>query len=414
MDKKVDVTIEDYGYFGEGVGKARGKVCFIPCTIIGEKVEGIVKKENSTFCKCAVKRILTPSPLRQNAPCPYYTKCGGCAYQHVSYKTELQIKATIAERQLKKVGFEGNVQIVPSSQEYFYRNKIKLFCNNGKLALCESSSNRLVPIEECLIVDKKINHIIKLIQSFIDAKNISKNIKNVYIRINEDQSLVWFVLKRKMEIDFQGLQLMLGAKNGIFMSVANDFPAHVLGICQLSQEEHGLKCTFNVNSFHQVNQGVAEKLYNFVAEKIKAMQVVNCYSGAGVLSAILAKNNKRVYGIELGRAEHQDAEKLKSENKLGNLFNICGDCAKQLPKLLTKSTQCVVVDPPRAGISTQVCQAIDNSFVKLLVYISCESSSLVRDIARLKNFKIESATLFDMFPKTSSFELVCLLKRKED
>ncbi len=412
MNKKINLEITDYGYTGEGVGRNKGKVCFVHYALKDELVEGEIIKETSSFAKLRLTQVKRPTSLRINPPCPYFSKCGGCTFQNLDYENELEVKKYIIKNQLQKTNFEGELEVCKSYKEYGYRNKIKLFCDGNSLALNALASNKPVPIDKCLLVDNEINDAINSVQTFINAKNIESAIENVYIRRQGEITLVWFKYNKEIQVEYSGLQIMLGADCGIFKSIGSQRPEHVIGKGTLKTTEFGLDCEFEVNAFHQVNDYVGEKLYEEVLGNVLGNKVINAYSGAGVLSGILAKKGKIVYGIELGIAEHESAERLKETNNLVKLFNLKGDCAVMIPQLISSDLQTLIVDPPRAGCNDAVIKAIDNSNIKRLIYISCESSTFVRDANKLTNYKVKKVKIFDMFPKTSSIELLCILDRK--
>lgn len=411
MDKKI-LQIQDYGYFGEGIAKDNGKVCFVPYSLKDEIVEAYIVQDNAKLSKCRLDKVVKPSPLREVPPCPYFGQCGGCAFQHTSYANELEIKKNMLISQFKKVGFADEIEIISSPNEYNYRNKIKLFCKDNNLALFEVNSKRLVPIERCLLVKESIQKAMESIQTFVRTKDLGKFIENIYIESLGENTIVLFKFYRNIKVDFTGLQIMLGAKCGIYASFANKKEQHITGIKYFNVEEFGLKCQYEMSSFHQVNNEIANLLYQDAVNSVVGNKVINGYSGGGVLSGILAQKGFTVYGIELGKAEHESAQRLKKINNLNRLFNIQGDCAIKIGELISSDMKTIIVDPPRAGCDKRVCQAINDSNLQKVIYISCDSSTLVRDIARLSNFQIEKVTAFDMFPRTSSIEVLCILKRK--
>lgn len=410
-NKTYNAVITGYGYDGEGVCKVEGKVTFLPFVIKGEEVELTLQKDTSSFCRGSVKAITSPSPLRENPPCPYFGCCGGCAYMHTTYQNELEIKKQLLRSHLKKVGFEGTVHVVESPQRYGYRNKIKLFVDNDKIGLKIRRSDKVVDIEKCLLVSDKINEVIIFVRSFVKGQNLYQFLQEIIIREENGKVLINFVKSSNKKIDYQGLYLLVGKNLGIFETF-NGQTLHKLGLECLETEEFGLKCKFKPTSFHQVNRFVMPKMYQKVLELVKGKKVVNCYSGAGVLSGILLTKCERVIGIELGLSEHNDAQDLKIENNLKGLFNMHGDCGEVLSRIDSKDADMIVLDPPKAGIDKKVAERLNGFSCNKMVYVSCDSATMVRDIARMDNFEIKEVYLFDMFACTGEYEALALLEKK--
>ena len=410
MEKLETVEIADYGYDGEGVGRIGGKVVFVPFTLKNEKVKVRLADNKSSFSHAVLVEVLTESPLRIEPFCPFFGKCGGCTYQHTLYQNEVEIKKQLLKNQLAKVGYSGEILVNPSPREYGYRNKIRLFVGEKGLALKRRRSDKLCYVDECKISKERINQAIESINTFIEAGQHQKDYSEVVIRQEGDNLLVNFFKRNKTNINYQGLYLMLGADYGIFETYKKQ-TEHKIGKKDLSCVEFGLNCKFSPLSFHQVNDEVGHNLYQMVIDNIEGKNVLNCYSGAGVLSGILAKQNRRVVGVELGRSEHQDAEILKDINNLFYLSNINGDCADVFPKLEEKF-ETIVIDPPRGGVSEKVIKAINEFEFKRLIYISCNSATLVRDLGRLQKLKFKKVALFDMFARTGEYECLVVLDKK--
>lgn len=402
--------ITGYGYDGEGVCRVNGKVVFVPYALRGEKVLGEIEDSRSSFCRGRLLEVKTASGEREVPPCPYFASCGGCAYQHTSYQNELAIKKELLSVQLKKVGIDCEIDVIPSQHEYGYRNKIRLFVNNNGLSLKKRASGNLCHIEKCLLVSEEINKAIEIINSYILASGNACRYKEVVIRQEGEKLIVNFVLSQKnSKINYQGLLLRLGNNFGIFESY-NNKTEHKIGIKSLESCEFGLRCSFKPNSFHQVNRFLTPSLYQMAIDNLYGKNIVNCYSGAGVLSGVIAQSGKRVIGIELGENEHNDAEVLKEENSLFYLTNLKGDCSEVLPRLNEKIDS-IIVDPPRNGMDKKVIEALNSFDFKRLVYISCNSATLVRDLGRLKGFKVLKLSLFDMFARTGEYEVLVVLEK---
>lgn len=401
--------IHGYGYDGEGVARIGGKVVFLPFALKGENVEFVVTEEKNSFLRGKVEKVLSANSKRIKPKCPYFMKCGGCTLQHADYDYELEIKQELLANQLKKVGFLGQIDLCASPKDYGYRNKIRLFVGENGLALKERGSCNFVYIKRCLLVQERINDAIEKINNFIVLQSLSKSIGEVVIRQEGQSLLINFVLKRDADINYQGIFLLLG-DCGIY-ETKKGVCKHKIGLKSLKTNEMGIDCEFSVNSFHQVNSLLMEKLYKSVVENIHGDHVINCYSGAGVLGGIIAKQGKIVTGIELGDSEHKDAEMLKNVNNLNNLTNICGDCGEVMSNWQTFADT-IIVDPPRAGMSIEVCKALNKIDCKRLVYVSCNSATLVRDLARLDKFDIKKVLLFDMFARTGEYEVLCVCDKK--
>ena len=404
MNKIRETIIEDYGYDGEGVGKVDGKICFIPYVIKNEKVRFEIVKENSSFCFGKVLNVIENSPKRQKPRCPYFAVCGGCSYQHVDYNDEIDIKKELLKRQLNKIGYQGNIEVVRSPQIYGYRNKIRLFVGRNKVGLKQRNSDVICDIDDCDICKDLIGRAIKPIKEFIHGYSLYDKIKNIILRQENNKCLINFVLYDDYAINYQGLFLILGQDYGIFQTF-NNHSTHVYGIKSLETEEFNLKCKFSPFSFHQVNGKVCEFLYNTVLKNVQG-KVINCYSGNGVLSGIISQKSQ-VVGVELGEFEHNEAQELRDRNRLKNLVNIKGDCAKILPNL---DGDTLIVDPPRSGMSEKVCEEIQKKKFQRFIYISCNSATLTRDLKRLPKYKIEKVYLFDMFARTGEYECLVILK----
>lgn len=402
--------ITGYGYDGEGVCRVNGKVCFVPFSLRDEDIEFQITKDTSSFARGELLKVLSKSDKRVTAPCPYYQKCGGCTYQHTTHQNELDIKKELLENQLKKVNFHENVEVVPSSKEYGYRNKVKLFVYGQKIGLKQRQSNFVCDIDGCMIVDENISQAIKIIKTFFTAQNLFQFYDQIVIRSEKDMCLINFIMRVQKNVNYQGLYLMLGAKFGIYQTFKGQ-TQHMIGRKFIELDQFGLHCEFSVNSFHQVNDEIEEKLYNDVLSSLKGKNIINCYSGGGVLSGMIALKKYFVTAIELGKSEHEDAEKLKDQNNLIYLRNVQGDCGQVLPQFC-ENVETIIVDPPRVGVEQKVIDAINASGADRVIYISCNSATFVRDAQRLEKYKLKKTKLYDMFPRTGEYEILAVFDKK--
>lgn len=410
MENKITTTIIDYGYDGEGVGKVNGKVCFVPYVLKDEQVEIRIVDEKKDFIYGKLEKVILPSHKRIKARCPYFADCGGCSYQHTDYVEELEIKRQLAERQLKKLNYNGEIKVHPSPNEYNYRNIIKLFVEDKKIGLKRRNSNEISAIDNCDLAENLINKALHTINIFVKTHDLYDKLENIVLRQEGENCLINFYVKTPIDNNLmKQLYDNLGQNYGIYHTLGKK-KMHICGLKFLETKEFSLSCRFSPYSFHQVNDYVCQKLYKRVLDEVNGKNVVNCYSGNGVLSGVLCQKCQKMTAIELGKSEHEEAEKLKQINKLQNLTNINGDCADVLPKIVN-SFDTIIIDPPRKGVDKKVIQAIDNVDFKKLIYISCNIATLIRDLQRLKDIKIECVELFDMFARTGEYEMLAVITK---
>lgn len=396
------LSIKDIGFDGEGVGKVDDKVCFVRFALVGEKVEVEPYQVHLKYIKAKLINIIQPSDKRIQPPCPYFSQCGGCDFQHLDYQDELSIKKEILLRQLKKLGLDISIKVNASPKEFYYRNKVKMFSTEDGLAFHSAFDNSLVKIKKCLIASQQINKTIELLSEFLQKHNLLSKTEFVEIKEIDKTIVVNLFVKQALNADFNDFIKDFDFKIYIFQT-ENKKTKFIVGLDSSYQ--------YSPNSFQQVNDDVAALLYQKVCSFAQNKTIANCYSGAGILSKMLLESGaKKVFGLELGQSEHNDAQRLKRQYNLSSMQNIQGDCAQTLSEIKDR-INLIIVDPPRAGCSKKVVDNINNSSAAELIYVSCNHASFARDIGRLNNFKLDQIELYDMFPKTANFEIFALLHR---
>lgn len=437
-NQKYIVKIVDLGSNGEGIAKIDGFTVFVPFALIGEEVEILIVLVKKDFAIGKILNIIKHDSSRVEAPCPYFTKCGGCQLQHINYADQLTYKQNFVQNCLKKYANISTEKVLPcvdSNREYYYRNKFSfpIGLENGRVVvgMYRTASHKLVPIKKCMIQEIG-EDIIAAFEDYANKFNIKvydeeskTGVKHLVCRNFNDRILLSIVCTEKL----QNLQYLydLLTKNHKFVNILvninkkhnnvilGDKDYLFAGADYLDIEEYGIKYQINNHSFMQVNNEVKHKLYDMVLQNIsKDDIVVDAYSGAGVLSAIMAQKCKQVYGIEIVKPAVDSAQKLAKENNIQNLKSICGDCAVELPKMIAKLKDFVVVlDPPRKGCDAKVIDALNQSKPQKIIYVSCNPATLARDLNLLKeNYELISATPFDMFPQTANVETVAILNLK--
>lgn len=428
-----NITIEKLGINGEGVARVNGKVLFVKGALSGEVANVSVIKDYENYAVCELTDIITRSEFRQIPLCPYYDSCGGCQLQHLKYEKQLEFKKNLIEETFLKIANEKVIVNFPIyDKEYNYRNKVVFAFDKNKniLGLKQENSHKIVEINECKISNPLINKILNLFKKALLEKS-SKNtnfIRYLAIRIVNNLALITVVVEKEIR-DFNLFVNLLKQNNikySLFLNInknskniLSNKTIYLFGEKLADDEINGIKYFITPNSFMQVNSAVQSKLYDYLVNAIsKDDAVVNCYSGAGLLSALIAKKAKQVLGIEIERTSSKSADRLAKENNIKNLVNICGDVKvvlKDLKQRMATKDITIVLDPPRSGCDKQVLATIKDIEPKSIYYVSCNPRTLARDYSLLKDkYKISFVQPFDMFPNTVHIEsLVYFLKKGE-
>lgn len=402
----MDLRIEKMVYGGSGLSRlADGRVVWIPFSLPGEivRVESILEKRGTL--SAWLEEIVKEGTGRISAPCKYYRECGGCHYQHAAYETQLLIKQNIVSEQMERIagGIKWQVrETVPSGNMYNYRNHVQFHVGqNGKLGFQRALSHEVVPIDACLLLENPLNDLIRTLNFDADT-----GLQRVAIRDDGIGTPTMLLTGEspnppEFEVDFP--------LNVVYRGPAGDIP--------LSGETFSLfniqGKTFRVSagSFFQTNRGIAEKLVSHLFEKVKIdpdSTILDCYCGVGYFSVFLAEYAARMIGIESSEDACDDF--VVNLDRYDNVELYQGNVEDVLPGLEIKP-DLVVVDPPRAGIAPGAIKALVRSRPAQIAYISCEPSTLARDIKILVDagYQIVEITPFDMFPQTYHIETMVLL-----
>lgn len=437
------LKIDKLGMNGEGVARPSDdnelqKVTFVDFALPDEVVEVDIAQEKAKFCNARLKQVITESADRVVAPCPYFTKCGGCNLQHLNYKSQLEFKTNLVKETLFKVGgLDLDVQPCVSSVEYGYRNKA-VFPLGKNIGMFESSSHDIISIDKCLLMNDKINLALSLVKEWINENDIKTFDFNTYkgllkylvVRSVNNQTLVCLVSTSKDIKCLDKLEDKLKelGEFGLYININNQHNSiilgksyiHIAGIEAIELEEFGIKYDIDVASFLQVNNEIKTKLYSEVISYISGGIVVDAYAGAGLLSATLSKSASKVVSVEIVPEASEKARQLVKVNNITNMEVINGDCTKILPNLIkrlhneNKGVKCsVVLDPAHVGCSPQVIESVKTA--DQIIYIACNPIALAKDLKVLQNtHKIVKIEPYDMFPQTKHVETLAILERRKN
>lgn len=394
------VKIEKLDNFGRGITYLNDKICFVENAFPSEEVEIEIIKENKKFIEAKTTNIISPSTSRVVSLCPYSKTCGGCNFSNYKYKEELKYKTSkVKDLILKFTGLENIVEDTSYINEYNYRNKIILHGKDNKLGLYEESTNEIVDIDKCLLVNNKINEIISIL------KENNNLIEEALIKTSNDEKEVLVSIKGKVN----NIDLL---KNKCNVLIINN--EHKTKETSIITNIGKYKFYESVNSFFQINKDLTEKLYDEalnVVRTVKPNKLLDLYCGTGTIGIYVSEYANEIIGIDYNESNIKDANKNKELNNLNNIKFICDKVENKIDNF--KDIDMIIVDPPRKGLDSKTKEYLNIIKAKHLVYISCDPVTFARDLNDLKeNYDIEFIKPFNMFPKTYHVENVAYLKLK--
>ncbi|MBO4570280.1 MAG: 23S rRNA (uracil(1939)-C(5))-methyltransferase RlmD [Clostridia bacterium] len=443
---ELEVTIESLGINGEGVAHVDGQVIFVPFALPGEVVKIRIINAKSKILIGKAIEIVKKSEFRVNSPCPYFTQCGGCDLQHLSYNKALEFKRNLVAGNLKNIGkVEPKVDDCYGDEPYYYRNKaafpIVYDGKSTKIGMFRELSHKLVETENCIITQDYCEKLLKITNNYLNKfkikgyneENGEGDVRHLVARNVDGHLIVTLVATKKdlaglneyykaLKAEFNvSLWLNINkARNNVIFGKEFIF---VAGKKEIDANICGLKVSINPASFMQVNDKIRDKIYSEVLTNIsKGSIVIDAFSGAGVMTGICSRVAQYCYGLEIVPEAVKDADNLKIRNNLANITNICGDCAETLPKLAKKlggeKDLILILDPPRKGVDLKVIEAISELKPKKIIYVSCDSSTLSRDVRLIldnnEGYKITRVSPFDMFPQTRHVETLLILEKERN
>jgi len=344
---EMKLRINEVAFGGSGVGKADGKVVFVPFTVDGELIQVRITESHKSFSLGSVETILQASPYREEPPCPYYQTCGGCDYQHIQYAHQLELKRLQVEQTLRRIAKLAEIvvpPVCPSPKIYGFRNRITVHSDGQVIGFFRKKSRKIVDIARCALASDIVN-------------------------------------AKLAELRHQGLAAGSHA----------------------TAREDDTSATFT-----QTNDEVAAKLLDYVRARLKGTVLVDAYCGSGFFAHQLAPACETVIGIEWNRAAYKLAAQSAFTHEKYYCGDAT-DLLPQVLRKYRVST--LLLDPPAEGLTKQVCETIGEYPPSTVIYISCNPATFARDLSRLRpRFRLTEVQPFDMFPQTAEIELAALLE----
>jgi 23S rRNA (uracil1939-C5)-methyltransferase len=385
-------------YGGDGLARVAedgkpSRVVLTPYVLPGERVRVEPEQEKPGLVRARTLEILDPAPARVPPPCPYFGRCGGCHYQHASYEAQLAAKRAILEEELRRLGkIEPPSEIaVIAGEPWAYRNRVQLHLEGQSLGYREARSHKLCAITHCPIASPKINETITALLGMVRDRRWPRFVHSLEIFSDERQ------------VQINVLDSAQPVARRFFDWCAERIPSFVAGDLHYEGRFHVSR-----NSFFQANRFLPDRLVEAAVTGAQGETAVDLYSGVGLFALSLAKSFRQVVAVEFSSSAVRDLER----NAAGlEAIRPVHSTAEAYLEGLETTPDCVLLDPPRAGLGKTVVRRLLDLHSPAITIVSCDPSTLARDLASLLGggYRIDQMTLIDLFPQTYHFETVVRL-----
>ena len=450
-NKEYVVDIVDIGQGGVGIGKYEGFTVFVEGGLIQDKVKVRINKSKKNYAVGDIVKIIEKSPFRVERICSDDLKdCGGCQIQELDYNKQLELKTNEVKQVISRIGKLENVEIhetIGMKNPCRYRNKAQFPIQNinGETAIgfYKKKSHDVIPTDMCVIQHDINDKIIKIIKTYSQAYNVSLYnetthtgvLRHLVTKVGFTTNEVMVVLVANgtnlphlnelasvLKENIPGFKTLVlninKAKTNVILGKENKV---IYGNGKINDYIGDLVFEISPLSFFQVNPIQTEVLYNKALEYAELKEndtVFDIYCGIGTISLFLAQKATKVYGIEIIEDAIKDAKINAKLNKLDNVEFYVGKAEEVVPKMYSegKTADVVVVDPPRKGCDEKVLDTIVSMKPDRVVYVSCNPSTLARDLAYLneRGYKCVEIQPVDMFPHTMHVESCAKIVKKSD
>lgn len=413
------LTIERLAYGAHGVTRADGKVLFVRHVAPGDIVEVRIDEDHGTYAYATATRLLQASSQGCQPPCPYLPACGGCQWQHVNYEGQLAAKESNVADHLRRIARIESPPLLPilrSPLEFGYRSRVTLRCDQGRIGFLAAASHDIVEVDHCLLGDDSLN------EAWSEVADLVRSLRSTVHRAEMIRHAPPHGQRVVLWAEIEGD--LAAADESTILSFLRDSPRvcgvalhgrrwrRVWGEGQISiSPEEGLTLHAEIGAFTQVNPLANRLLVEqvlqlgvFTAED----RVLDVYSGIGNLTFPIARRTARVTAIEQDRLGALAAENNARALGIRNVKVIRAAARTALAQWRQQGLRVdvVVVDPPRSGIA-DIAKVLLELAAPRLVYVSCNPSTLARDLKALSSrYRVEAVQPLDMFPHTYHVEVI--------
>ena len=387
-------------YGGYSIAR-NGKVIFIRGAIPGEVVEVDIVEKKRDYSVASVVNVLEPSEDRVKPLCPVFGTCGGCQLQFISYKRQLAMKSEILIDSLSRL---GGIEMQPGEvlfdRQWNYRHRAQLkVSRQGEVGFFRESTRDVVGFDECPLLVQEINEVLPGIKGTVPVQNL----REIHISAGDELT----VLLRGAEYDGEAcVKVMETGASGVAF---ND--VHAAGQAYVMLDISGLKYSVSPWTFFQAHWSLNRRVVDFVANALQPFEgerILDLYAGAGNFSLPLSSGAAEVIAVEDNRHAADDAARNMEMNDIKNCRIVRSSAEKYK---FTGKFDVIILDPPRPGLTAEVARKVLDHGASRIVYVSCNPSTLARDLKKMKDkYEVESVHQIDFFPNTFHIEAAAFLR----
>lgn len=416
--------IDSIAFGGEGILRYREFVIFVPFTAVGDRISCRITKVKKNYAKGQLVSLKRTSKERVEPKCPHFGVCGGCQLQHMSDKDQSRYKLNTVKESLERIGRLScpPFHLAPSSENWAYRRHITLQLKPAEASFSAGyigiDGSSLVPIQDCPIFNHPHDSILTVVHH-LAAKiaNPNRRAGRVTILKNHEQRyILFFRFAHPIKINqniFQATLVQCPQIAGILIKSADQ--EIIVGDPFCKQEMEDLEFRFSPEVFIQNHPEQSKAIYRKICDIVaqtKFHSILDLYCGVGILSLLLAKDGRKVIGVESNKRAVEQAIDNAASNHVKTASFICArveealaDCSEKTPPDL------VILNPPRQGLSKGIMEKILNIQPKSMIYVSCMPPTLARDLKFLSSkYHVKEGHVYDMFPQTAHVETLVLLQ----
>lgn len=462
---EIELTIDSAAFEGKGIGKIDGLVVFVPNTAPGDQIKAHITKKKSSFCEGELVEVLDPGPNRIEPKCQHAANCGGCHWQHVSYDAQLDFKQDQVRDHMHRIGGLTHLDVndtLGCENPLYYRNKMEYSFSHKRWLSQEEierdeyiddegfsaglhptgQMNKVIDINECHLQEPVSYQLLDFVRSWCiendmppynraEQKGFMRKliVRNSFhtddlmvnlITYKDDQDVMTELSDALLDSFPEVTTIVNNINDRRNSSAVGRYENVIHGPGQITDSIGPYKFQIDANAFFQTNTQQAERLYE-VARDFADIEpddtVYDLYCGVGTLSLFLSDKCKKLVGIEIEKSTIRNAKKNASNNDVNNVTFLQGDMKEVFNNEITNKygqPDCLITDPPRAGMHSHVVEQLKKIKVPKLVYVSCNSSTMARDLEKLNEvYDIFEIQPVDMFPQTYHIETVAKLRLKD-